>query len=146
MARISLLWECYIVAAPAGIATWLHEPAVLAGLGPGLYLRVSEDRGPLGVRWTATGALVGSCEVWLQPYGNDTIVHCYLRGEPTRPGLTGRGRDSRAAREARRRQHQVSAALWSLKDRLESADAEGLGRRQGPYGSSGRRGLPSRKE
>lgn len=101
---------------------------MLAELWPGLRLTVGQDRGPLGVRWSATGALVGSCEVWLQAYGDGTVLHCYLRGDPSRPGrpdesMTVSAR--RATRERRRRQHQITATMWVLKDRLEAGRPPG---------------------
>lgn len=121
-----------MAAPPAGLAAVLREPVVLTGLWPGLRLRAVEDRGALGVRWSCTGALIGSCEVWLQAYGDGAIVHCYLRGDPSRRGHPTAPRTvsaRRAARERRRRQHQITAAMWALKDRLESTQAPGAGQR-----------------
>lgn len=136
MPQVDLIAESFVAAPPADIAAVLREPVVLAGLWPGLRLRAVEDRGALGMRWSCTGALVGSCEVWLQAYGDGdgdgAIVHCYLRGDPSRRGHPQAPRTvsaRRAARERRRRQHQITAVMWALKDRLESRRPLGAGPR-----------------
>ena len=93
---------------------------------------MSEDRGQQGIRWTCAGALTGSAEVWLEPYGDGVIVHCYLRGEPPA------GRSARSvAREVTRRQRQVKRVTFALKDQLEGDRPAGIGR------SSTTGGLPT---
>ena len=49
---------------------------------PGAMFTSYDDRGPLGDRWTVTGALVGTAEVWLEEHGDGTVVHAYLRVDP----------------------------------------------------------------
>ncbi|ETB52103.1 hypothetical protein O976_10520, partial [Mycobacterium avium subsp. paratuberculosis 10-8425] len=51
-----------------------------------LRLQVVEDRGDKGIRWSVTGALTGTMEVWLEPLkeGLDGVVlHYFLHAEPT---------------------------------------------------------------
>ncbi|WP_019698948.1 hypothetical protein [Mycobacterium avium] len=53
---------------------------------PDLRLQVVEDRGDKGIRWSVTGALTGTMEVWLEPLkeGLDGVVlHYFLHAEPT---------------------------------------------------------------
>ncbi|MDQ6874783.1 MAG: polyketide cyclase / dehydrase and lipid transport [Actinomycetota bacterium] len=115
MPAIDLSDETFVAAPPHRVAAAVHDQGWWAQLWPDLDLTVVEDRGPKGIRWTCAGALVGSCEVWLQVHGHGVIVHCYLRGD--RPGLAG-GNDQRALR---RRQRQVKALMFAFKDRLEAA-------------------------
>lgn len=92
----------------------MHDPGWWAQLWPDLELTVVEDRAEKGIRWSCAGALVGSCEVWLQPHAHGVIVHCYLRAERPGPG----GRKDRGV--LGRRQRQVKAVMFALKDRLEA--------------------------
>ncbi len=40
------------------------------------------DRGLDGIRWSVTGAWVGSLEVWLEAVGDGVVVHHYARLDP----------------------------------------------------------------
>jgi len=100
---------------------------------PDLNLEVYGDRGEKGLRWTITGALVGSSEIWLEPMEIETarpvttIVHYYLRANPTQSGSSIEPRSwTHSAREQRQihklRERHVLAwkrTIWSLKDSLE---------------------------
>lgn len=102
---------------------------------PDLALEVYADRGDKGVRWTVSGALVGSSEIWLESLGSETsdlaatIVHYYLRATPTRAGSEIQPRSvTNSAREQREigklRQRHVLAwkrTIWELKDSLEGS-------------------------
>ena len=123
MPQVDLIDDCFVVAAPQVVAAAVHDPAFWRQLWPGLDLRVLQDRAEQGIRWNCAGALVGSCEVWLEPYGDGVLVHCYLRGD------LPAGRSPRAAgRERRRRQLQVRRVVFALKDRLEGGRPPGSGR------------------
>ena len=127
MAQVDLIEETYIAAAPAVVAAAVHDPAFAAALWPDLDLTVFMDRGLEGVRWTAAGALVGSCEVWLEPFSDGVVVHTYVRCDPT--GGAGAAviiLPPRAAlREAGSRARHAKQVLWRLKDRLEAGRAAG---------------------
>ncbi len=102
---------------------------------PELTLDVYGDRGDKGLRWTVTGALVGSSEIWLESIDVAsagevaTIVHYYLRANPTRSGSEIHSRHStNSAREQReihklRERHVVQwkRTVWALKDSLENS-------------------------
>src|SRR3982750_2370520 len=78
--------ETFVVVDPATLAARLRDPALVRRAWPGLDLVVFMDRGDQGIRWSITGDLVGSCEIWLEPYGDGVIVHYFLRADPPRRG------------------------------------------------------------
>lgn len=93
-------------------------------------LEVYMDRGVEGMRWTVTGEMVGSSEIWLEEQAPGVIVHYYLRANPTVPGTTATARPmatnrrGRSQVDAMRRRHVLAwkQIVWALKDELE-ADA-----------------------
>jgi hypothetical protein len=121
VAQVDLIEETFVAAAPDRVAAAVHERAFAAELWPDLRLAVFMDRGTEGVRWTAAGALAGSCEVWLEPYAGGVIVHTYLRCDPAGAPLAPR----EAAREVRRRARHAKRVLWAVKDRLEAGRTVG---------------------
>lgn len=86
-------------------------------------LTVFMDRGLDGVRWSATGALTGSVEIWLEQFGDGVILHYFLRADPS----AGRAAEPSKARRLR---HQRATAwkrqVWALKDALEGARLPGM--------------------
>lgn len=47
-------------------------------------LRCYQDRGDEGKRWTVSGALTGTAEMWLEQCFGGVIVHVYVRADPKR--------------------------------------------------------------
>lgn len=92
MPAVDLVDETWIAAAPERVAAVAHDPARWRAWWPDLDLVVFQDRGLAGLRWSCTGALVGSCELWLEPWSSPgggsagVLVHHYLRADPTRRG------------------------------------------------------------
>lgn len=127
MATVDLVDETFIVVAPARIAEVVADPGRWRSWWPGLHLVIFMDRGLEGVRWTITGELVGSAEIWLESHRDGVLVHHYLRAEPTEPGSTTRPRrisDSARGRrvaDTLRRRHALAwkRTVWALKDELE---------------------------
>ena len=139
MPSIDLVDESFLVADPVQVAELFADPALWRAWWPGLTLSVFMDRGLAGMRWTVTGELVGSSEVWLEPAADGVILHYFLRAEPTRPGSDTEplGGDTRRARRTARRAARRHAAAfnqhsWALKDRLERGRAPGMPRTPGP--------------
>lgn len=124
MASIDVVDELFVVAAPEAVAAQFAGPQRWRQLWPDLALEVVTDRGARGLRWTATGALVGSMEVWLEPVLDGTVIHYYLRAELPAGRRAGRGR---LARETRARQLAAKAVAFAIKDRLEDGRAPGEG-------------------
>jgi len=139
--QVDLVEETFVAAAPALVAARVRDPGFVARLWPDLHLTVFMDRGEAGVRWAVTGALAGSSEIWLEPYGDGVIVHCYLRTEATARGSATRAvvlAPRAAAAEVRRRARHAKRVLWGLKDELEAGREPGGPAASGPgAGSSG---------
>jgi hypothetical protein len=126
VAQIDLIEETFVAAVPALVAAAVHEPGFTAELWPDLRLAVFMDRGLEGVRWTATGALAGSCEVWLEAFGDGVVIHTYLRCDLTDSAgavVTPSPRD--AVREIQARARHAKRVLWAVKDRLEAGRGPG---------------------
>jgi hypothetical protein len=122
VARLDLIDETFLVAAPAEVAQAVRDPNRWRRWWPDLDLSVFQDRGEQGVRWNVRGGLAGSMEVWLEPYGDGVILHYYLRCDPP-AGRTLRPRA--AARELRRRALRAKQVFWALKDELEGGRPPG---------------------
>ena len=71
------------------------------------------DRAEKGTRWTVTGDVDGSMEVWLEPQARGTLVHWFVRGEATtrRGDVAGRYVDD------------LNARMFAFKDAAEQASA-----------------------
>jgi hypothetical protein len=52
------------------------------GWWPKLVVKVREDRGPKGIRWTIQGELEGTMEVWLEPMLDGVILHYFVHADP----------------------------------------------------------------
>jgi hypothetical protein len=133
MPLVDVIDETFIVAPPSLVAAAVRDPAFWARLWPDLETHVFMDRGDEGVRLTVTGALVGSNEFWVEPWGDGAIVHYYLRADPTRRGSATEplaGDPRRLARRAVRVRNahcvRVKAGLNEIKDRLEAGRPPGM--------------------
>lgn len=126
MAGVDLVDETFIAAPPAALAPVIADPQRWREWWPDLQLTVFMDRGVAGQRWSMVGALVGSCEIWLEPMLDGTCVHYYLRGLPTSGDATT-GTElpddpagwRRAARLRRARALAWKQHIWALKDEME---------------------------
>jgi hypothetical protein len=132
---VDLIDETFIVAAPADLAAVVHDPRRWRAWWPGLQLTVFMDRGEQGIRWSVTGDLVGSAEIWLEPFGDGVVVHHYLRADVTRSGSRTEPVDGPPATLARqadrvRRRHALAwkRSVNALKDELEAGRAPGTPR------------------
>jgi hypothetical protein len=109
--------DTFVARQPAVVAAAVADRGSWPGWWPDLRLEVTRDRGVKGVQWAVRGALSGSMELWLEPVRGGTVVHWYLRAEPTAPMTARRAQQ---AREARVLAWKVTA--FTLKDALEGAD------------------------
>ncbi|MCV7150718.1 polyketide cyclase / dehydrase and lipid transport [Mycolicibacterium pyrenivorans] len=78
--------ETFIAADPVAVGDAVADPANWRRWWPDLRLTVVEDRGEVGQRWTVTGALTGTMEIWLEKVrsGPDGVVlHYFLHAEPS---------------------------------------------------------------
>jgi hypothetical protein len=116
VAGVDLVDETFLVAAPGEVAAAVRDARHWPLWWPDLRLTVFQDRAEQGIRWNVGGALTGSMEVWLEPYGDGVILHYYLRCAPP-PGRSLS--ESGAVREIRRRALRAKQVFWRLKDELE---------------------------
>ncbi|HET6729078.1 MAG TPA: polyketide cyclase / dehydrase and lipid transport [Jiangellaceae bacterium] len=118
---VDLVDETFVVADRTLLARQISDPALWLEWWPDLRLSVVTDRGVDGIRWSVSGALSGTAEIWLEPWQDGVIVHWFLRaGLPPR-GSVGSG--SLTEREcAHLRQRYATAfkrRIHALKDDLE---------------------------
>lgn len=112
---VDLVDDAFIAAFPALVARAVADPCRWRRWWPDLHLTVTRDRGVKGQQWAVEGALAGTAEIWLEPWGDGVLVHHYLRVDP--PALRS-GRWLR--RERRRRALSWKRSVHALKDELES--------------------------
>jgi hypothetical protein len=123
---VDVVDETFVAVPPGVLAAEFATPAQWRALWPDLDLEVVTDRGAAGFRWTVTGALVGSMEVWLEPVLDGTVLHYFLRADPPGPdGTPLPAPPRRGAAEAQRRQRAAKTIAFACKDRLEAGRAAG---------------------
>ena len=118
MPTVDLFDETYVAVVPEVLAPRITAPSLLAEWFPRLSFDVFMDRGEKGTRWSITGELEGSMEVWLEPMARGTVVHWFVRGEPT----TSAPRDV-----AGRYVDMINARMFAFKDAAEGADDSAVG-------------------
>jgi hypothetical protein len=82
MNSIQVADETFVCADPVDVGKAVADPASWRRWWPDLRLSVVEDRGPAGHRWTVSGALTGTMEIWLEPSFDGVILHYFLHAEP----------------------------------------------------------------
>jgi hypothetical protein len=118
---LDIVDETFIAVPPKMVATVFADPAAWRRFWPDLALDVYADRGDQGMRWTITGALVGTMEVWLEPMLDGTLLHYFLRADLPTPAR--KPRDLR--REYTRRQLAAKSLSLDLKAQLENGRRPG---------------------
>jgi hypothetical protein len=83
MNSIQVADQTYVAADAALVGAAVAEPSSWRRWWPDLRLQVVEDRAEKGIRWTVTGALTGTMEVWLEPSLDGVVLHYFLHAEPT---------------------------------------------------------------
>lgn len=132
MAGVDLVDESFLVVPAQVLAPIVADPVYQRRWWPDLHLTVFMDRGLQGQRWSVTGGLVGSLEIWLEEFADGCIVHHYLRAEPTTDGRTpspwpdtpAGWRKAAAARAERAKAWKRS--MWALKAELEGERPAGV--------------------
>jgi hypothetical protein len=122
---IDLADDTFVVAEPAVVAGWVAGASTAKDWFADLRLVTTRDRGLKGRQWRVDGALVGTAEVWLEPWGDGVVVHWFLRTDPA-PGVRSRlGPDGGPAlrrwadHERRLRVVRWKQVVHRLKDELE---------------------------
>lgn len=125
---VDVVDETFLVVPRARVAAEFADPARWAAWWPRLRPEVAHDRGPAGLRWTVTGALSGTMEVWLEEVLDGTVLHFFLRADPPAAALPA-GRVARrrwARRETDRWHRDFKARAFALKRRLEGGRPAGV--------------------
>ncbi|MFI6044339.1 polyketide cyclase / dehydrase and lipid transport [Nocardia sp. NPDC051321] len=121
MSTIQVADQTFVAAPGIAVADVLSAPNNWRRWWPDLTLVVREDRGDKGIRWTVSGALDGTMEVWLQPALDGVIVHYFLHAEP-QPALA----QNRMAAANRARRVAGRNMAFELKSRLEAGRPAGV--------------------
>ncbi len=77
--------ETFVAAAPEAVGAAVGDRSSWRRWFPDLLLQVVEDRADKGVRWTVTGPVTGTMEIWLEPMLDGVLLHYFLHAEPTGP-------------------------------------------------------------
>jgi hypothetical protein len=132
MPMVDLVDETFIVCPRGPVAAAVADPVRWRHWWPDLDLVVFMDRGLDGIRWSMTGSMVGSCEIWLEEVLDGVLLHYYLRGDLVRGrrGLRSVAPDSPGGRrvaQVHRRRRALAWKLhaWALKDEMEAGRRPG---------------------
>jgi hypothetical protein len=119
--------ETFVCADPLDVGQAVADPSNWRRWWPDLRLTVIEDRGPMGHRWTVTGAVTGTMEVWLEAVLDGVVLHYFLHAEPS--GATARelARMDVAKMNHRRRVAGKNMA-FEVKRKLEETRPVGVSR------------------
>jgi hypothetical protein len=83
MNSIQVADETFVAMDGASVGAAVSQAARWRRWWPDLQLQVVEQRGEAGIRWTVTGALTGTMEIWLEPMLDGVILHYFLHAEPS---------------------------------------------------------------
>jgi hypothetical protein len=123
--RVDVADDTFLVAPRGTVADEVHDRGAWAVWWPDLRLTVTRDRGMQGLHWSIDGALCGSMEIWLEPWGDGVVLHWYLRATVAGGGRRPRGVSRRPGRELDRRTRAWKGHVHALKDRLEAGREPG---------------------
>lgn len=73
----------FVAASAARVGAAVADRAGWRRWWPDLRLEVVEDRADKGIRWTVTGPLTGTMEIWLEPTLDGVLLHYFLHAEPS---------------------------------------------------------------
>ncbi|MCC3314644.1 hypothetical protein [Nocardia africana] len=123
MSSIQVADQTFVAAPGAAVAEVLADRSRWRRWWPDLTLEVREDRGDKGIRWSVSGALTGTMEVWLEPSLDGVILHYFLHAEP--PGADALSpRTLMAANRSRRVAGKKMS--FEVKSRLEAGRPAGV--------------------
>jgi hypothetical protein len=127
MNSIQIADETFVCADPVDVGAAVADPASWRQWWPDLRLTVIEDRGPAGHRWTVTGALTGTMEVWLEAVLDGVVLHYFLHAEPS--GVTARELARMNLAKANHRRRVAGKAMaFEVKRKLEQTRPVGVSR------------------
>lgn len=127
MNSIQIADETFVAADPADVGAAVADAPSWRRWWPDLRLSVVEDRADRGQRWTVTGALTGTMEVWLQPVLDGVVLHYFLHAEPAGAAAWQLAKMNLAKCNHRRRVAGRTMA-FEVKQRLEASRPVGVSR------------------
>jgi len=127
MNSIQVADETFVCADPADVGRAVADPTSWRRWWPDLRLVVVEDRGPAGQRWTITGALTGTMEIWLESSFDGAILHYFLHAEPSGAAAWELAKMN-MAKENHRRRVAGKRMAFEVKQTLEAARPVGVSR------------------
>ncbi|MBV9090259.1 MAG: polyketide cyclase / dehydrase and lipid transport [Mycobacteriaceae bacterium] len=125
MNSIQVADQTFVAADPAEVGRAVADQASWRRWWPDLQLNVVEDRGAKGIRWTVTGALTGTMEVWLEPVLDGVVLNYFLHAEPAGAAAWQLARMNLARMNHRRRVAGKEMA-FEVKTRLEQPRPVGV--------------------
>jgi hypothetical protein len=127
MNSIQIADETFVCADPLEVGRAVADPSNWRRWWPDLRLNVVEDRGPMGHRWTVTGALTGTMEIWLEAVLDGVILHYFLHAEPS--GATARELARMNVAKANHRRRVAGKKMaFEVKRKLEEKRPVGVSR------------------
>jgi hypothetical protein len=117
--------ETFVAADAAEVGKAVSDPASWRRWWPDLRLQVIEDRADKGIRWTVTGPVAGTMEIWLEPALDGVLLHYFLHAEPTGAAAWQLARMNLAKLTHRRRIAGKKMA-FDVKAKLERARPVGV--------------------
>jgi hypothetical protein len=117
--------QTFVAADPEHVGRAVADPASWRRWWPDLQLNVVENRGAKGIRWTVTGALTGTMEVWLDPVLDGVVLNYFLHAEPAGAAAWQLARMNLAGLSHRRRVAGKNMA-FEVKTRLERSRPVGV--------------------
>ena len=117
---IQIADETFVAAAPEAVGRAVGDRTAWRRWFPDLRLEVVEDRAEKGVRWTTSGPLTGTMEIWLEPVLDGVVLHYFLHAEPTG------GAKSAAAKLNHQRRVAGKRMAFEVKNRLEATRPVGV--------------------
>ena len=127
MNSIQVADETFVCADPADVGAAIADPVSWRRWWPDLRLTVVEDRGPAGHRWTVTGALTGTMEIWLETSSDGVILHYFVHAEPSGVAAWELAKMNLAKANHQRRVAGKRMA-FEVKQKLEESRAVGVSR------------------
>lgn len=127
MNSIQVADETFVCADPADVGAAIADPGSWRRWWPDLRLTVVEDRGPAGQRWTVTGALTGTMEIWLETSFDGVILHYFLHAEPSGVAAWQLAKMD-LPKETHRRRVAGKKMAFEVKQRLEESRKVGVSR------------------
>lgn len=82
VSSIQVADETFVAASPEAVGRAVGDRSSWRAWFPDLLLDVVEDRADKGVRWTVSGPLTGTMEIWLEPVLDGVVLHYFLHAEP----------------------------------------------------------------